>query len=156
MVKSGPTSLKTGWLVYKPVPCLQTGHVCNQFTTYMYIAIFVDCHARIFTSQSTSTAEPHITQVCVNCTGINCRFDCSTASSNSPFRINNIVPGENYTISLSLRNDFGQSGQTTPELFGENKAVYWGECEWAPTLMCSIAYIICICDTLLCVSLTEA
>ena len=43
-------------------------------------------------------------------------------SDNNPFRINSIVPGTNYTISLSLRNSFGQSGQTTT-LYGEGKAV---------------------------------
>ena len=42
--------------------------------------------------------------------------------SDNPFRIKNIVPGKNYTISLSLRNSFGQSGQTTA-LYGEGKAV---------------------------------
>ena len=39
---------------------------------------------------------------------------------NDPFRINNIVNGT-YNISLSLRNDFGQSGETAPELYGECK-----------------------------------
>jgi len=43
-------------------------------------------------------------------------------SGNNPFRINNIVPGANYTISLSLRNSFNQSGQTTT-FYGEGKAV---------------------------------
>ena len=42
---------------------------------------------------------------------------------NNPFRINNIVNGTNYTISVSLRNDFGQSGESTPELYGEGKTV---------------------------------
>ena len=32
-IESGPTSLKTGWPVYKPVARLQTGQVCNWFTT---------------------------------------------------------------------------------------------------------------------------
>ena len=76
----------------------------------------------MFTSQNTSIAEPPITEVCVNCIGDNCTFECHNASSNNPFRINNIVNGTNYTISLSLRNDFGQSRQTTPELYGEDKA----------------------------------
>ena len=35
IIESGPTSLKTGWPVYKLVACLQTGQVCNRFTTYM-------------------------------------------------------------------------------------------------------------------------
>ena len=34
IIESGPTILKTGWPVYKPVACLQTGQVCNHFTTY--------------------------------------------------------------------------------------------------------------------------
>ena len=34
--KRGPTSLKTGLPLYKPVACLQAGLVCNQFTTYTY------------------------------------------------------------------------------------------------------------------------
>ena len=65
-----------------------------------------------------------ITGVCVNyCTGNSCTDECRLASSNNPFRIDNIVNGTNYTISLSLRNDFAQSRQTTPELYGECKAV---------------------------------
>ena len=61
--------------------------------------------------------------ICVNyCTGDNCTDECRSVSSNQPFRINNIVNGTSYNISLSLRNDFGLSGQTTPELFGKAKA----------------------------------
>ena len=44
-------------------------------------------------------------------------------SGNDPFRINNIVRGTTYNISLSLRNDFGQSGETAPQLYGECKMV---------------------------------
>ena len=44
-------------------------------------------------------------------------------SGNNPFRINNIVPGENYTISVSLRNDFGQSGESASQLYGEVKVL---------------------------------
>ena len=39
--------------------------------------------------------------------------DCRSVSGNNPFRINNIVNGTSYNISLLLRNDFGESGQTT-------------------------------------------
>ena len=66
---------------------------------------------------------PPITDICVNYCTDNCTFECRPMSGNNPFRINNIVNGTNYTISLSLRNDFAQSGQTTPELYGEGKAV---------------------------------
>ena len=66
---------------------------------------------------------PPITDICVNyCTGDNCTYECRPMSGNNPFRIDNIVNGTNYTISVSLRNDFGQSGQTTA-LYGEGKAV---------------------------------
>ena len=41
---------------------------------------------------------------------------------NDPFRIENIVNGTNYNINASLRNDFGESGQTT-DLYGEDKIV---------------------------------
>ena len=41
---------------------------------------------------------------------------------NDPFRIENIVNGTSYNISVSLRNDFGESGQTTA-LYGEGKIV---------------------------------
>ena len=34
-IESGPTSLKMGWPVYKPVARLQTGQVCNRFATYV-------------------------------------------------------------------------------------------------------------------------
>jgi len=43
-------------------------------------------------------------------------------SGNNPFRIDNIVNGTSYNISVSLRNDFGESGQTTA-LYGESKAI---------------------------------
>ena len=66
---------------------------------------------------------PAISEICVNCTGDNCTYECRPVSGNNPFRISNIVSGENYTISLSLRNDFGQSGESAPELYGEDKAV---------------------------------
>ena len=61
-----------------------------------------------------------VTDICVNyCTEGNCTDECRPVSGNNPFRIDNIVNGTNYNISLSLRNDFGQSGQTTPGLYGE-------------------------------------
>ena len=37
IIGSGPTSLKTGWPVYKLVARLQTGQVCNQFTTHIHV-----------------------------------------------------------------------------------------------------------------------
>ena len=65
-----------------------------------------------------------VTDICVNyCTGGNCTSECRNGSTNNPFRINNIVNGTNYTISLSLRSDFGQSGESAPELYGEGKTV---------------------------------
>ena len=75
----------------------------------------------IFTTQDPGMITPPITEVCVNCTGDNCTFECRNGSTNNPFRINNIVNGTNYTVSLSLRNDFAQSGQTAPELYGEDQ-----------------------------------
>ena len=69
--------------------------------------------------------------ICVNyCTGDSCTDECRSILGNQPFRINNIVNGTNYTVSLSLRNDFGQSGQTTPELFGKAKAFLLWICMW--------------------------
>ena len=47
--------------------------------------------------------------------------ECRPVSGNNPFRINNIVNGTNYTISLSLSSDFGQSEEGAPELYGEGK-----------------------------------
>ena len=78
---------------------------------------------QIFALQNTSVIMPAITEVCVNCTGDNCTYECRPVSDNNPFRVNNIVPGENYTVSLSLRNDFGRSEESAPELYGEGKAV---------------------------------
>ena len=76
-----------------------------------------------FSPQDTSVAAPQSTDVCVNyCTEGNCTVECRHVSDNNHFRINNIVPGANYTISVSLRNSFGQSRQTTT-LYGEGKAV---------------------------------
>ena len=72
---------------------------------------------------------PPVTEVCVNCTGANCTLECRPVSGNNPFRINNIAPGENYTISLTLSNDFGQSGESTPELYGKGKQFCYG-CAW--------------------------
>ena len=66
---------------------------------------------------------PAITEVCINCTRDNCTYECHPVSGNNPFRINNVVSGINYTISLSLRNDFGQSGESAPKLYGEGKTV---------------------------------
>ena len=63
---------------------------------------------------------PEVSDVCViYCTGDNCTsLGCVSVSGNNPFRINNTVNGTSYNISVSLRNDFGQSGQTTA-LYGE-------------------------------------
>ena len=63
---------------------------------------------------------PTINEVCVvYCTGDNCTSsDCRSVSGNNPFLINNTVNGTSYNISVSLRNDFGESGQTTA-LYGE-------------------------------------
>ena len=66
---------------------------------------------------------PPTTDVCVNCIGVNCMSECRRVSGNNPFRINNIVNGTNYTVSLSLRNEFGQSRESAPELYGEGKTV---------------------------------
>ena len=61
-----------------------------------------------------------ITDICVNyCIEGNCTYECRPMSGNNPFRIDNIVNGTSYNISLSLRSNFGQSGQTIPELYGK-------------------------------------
>ena len=74
----------------------------------------------LFTSQNNSVAAPQIREICVNyCTEGNCTSECS---ANNPFRINNITTGAIYNVSVSLRNDFGESGQTTA-LYGEEH--YW-------------------------------
>ena len=66
---------------------------------------------------------PTISEVCVVYCTDNCTSsDCRSVSGNNPFRINSIVNGTSYNISLSLRNDFGESGQTTA-LYSEGKAV---------------------------------
>ena len=39
--------------------------------------------------------------------------------SDNPFRISNIVPGENYTVSLSLRNVVGGSQLSDSISIGE-------------------------------------
>ena len=46
--------------------------------------------------------------------------ECRPVSGNNPFRISNIVPGANYTVSLSLRNELGQSGESDHMLYGES------------------------------------
>ena len=75
---------------------------------------------QLFTSQNNSVAAPRITQVCVTyCTEGNCTSECS---DDNPFRINSITTGSAYNVSVSLRNDFGESGQTT-DLYGEGKIV---------------------------------
>ena len=63
---------------------------------------------------------PTVNVVCVMyCTGDNCTSSgCVSVSGNNPFLINNIVNGTSYNISVSLRNDFAESGQTTA-LYGE-------------------------------------
>ena len=67
---------------------------------------------------------PLITDICVNCTGPgdNCTFECRPVSSNNPFRIY-ITRGANYTVCLTLRNDFGQSGENCTS-YDEGKAVF--------------------------------
>ena len=50
----------------------------------------------------------------IYCIGDNCMSsDCCAVSGNNPFCVDNIVNGISYNISVSLRNNFGQSGQTT-------------------------------------------
>ena len=63
---------------------------------------------------------PEVNEVCVvYCIGDNCTSSgCVSVSDNNPFRIDNIVNGTSYNVSVSLRNDFGESGQTTA-LYGE-------------------------------------
>ena len=87
---------------------------------------------------------PPLMQVCVNCIGDNCTYKCRPVSGNNPFRINNIVRGANYTISLSLRNDLGQSGGSAPELYGEGRTVLL----WTYTCMYMI-FMLSDCDTML-------
>ena len=79
-----------------------------------------------------SMITPPPSDICVNyCTEGNCTDECRSVIGNRHFRINNIVNGTNYTVSFSLRNDFGQSGQTTPELFGKAKAfLLYVYCMW--------------------------
>jgi len=43
-------------------------------------------------------------------------------SGNNPFRIDNITNGATYNVNISLRNNFGRSGQAT-EIYGEGKTV---------------------------------
>ena len=91
-----------------------------------------------------------ITVVCVNyCTGNSCTDKCRLASSNNPFHIDNIVNGTNYTISLSLRNDFGQSRQTTPKLYGEGKAVSIMDIHMTVKIVYVYDFILSDCDTML-------
>ena len=66
---------------------------------------------------------PFITEVCANCIGVNCMSECRPVSGNNPFRINNIVNGTNYTVSLSLSSVFGRSEEGAPELYGEGKLI---------------------------------
>ena len=75
----------------------------------------------MFAPQNTGGAEPAVTTVCVNCIGNNCMSECRPVSVNSPFCINNLVLGANYTISLSLRNSFGQSRESDRMPYGEGK-----------------------------------
>ena len=76
---------------------------------------------QLFTSQSTGVAAPQTTEVCVNyCTEGNCTDECN---DNNPFRINNTVNGTTYSVSVSLRNDFGQSGRATA-LYGEGNQLW--------------------------------
>ena len=59
--------------------------------------------------------------------------ECHPVSGNNPFRINNLVRGANYNISLSLRNSFGQSGESDRMSYGEGQ------------LFSVIGYIQCMC-----------
>ena len=77
----------------------------------------------MFAPQNTGGADPAVTMVCVNCIGVNCMSECRPVSGNNPFRINNIVRGANYTISLSLRNSFGQSGEIDRVSYGKEVSV---------------------------------
>ena len=77
--------------------------------------------SQMFAPQNTGGAEPAVTTVCVSCIGVNCMSECRLVSGNNPFRINNLVRGANYTISLSLRNSFGQSGESDRMSYGEEK-----------------------------------
>ena len=95
----------------------------NYFYLPSMLILFSLIIRHVLTLQNTSLVMPTITEVCVNCTGDNCTYECRPLSSNNPFRINNIVPGENYTVSLSLRNDFGRSGESVPQLYGEAQTV---------------------------------
>ena len=93
---------------------------------------------------------PPITDICVNYCTDNCTFECRPMSGNNPFRIPNIVNGTNYTISLSLRNDFGQSGQTTPKLYGECEAVSVVDIHMTVYILCMfMTFILSDCDTML-------
>ena len=87
----------------------------------MVVQLFKICHVASQGRTENSMPTLPLRDICVNyCTGDNCTDECRSILGNRPFRINNIVNGTNYTVSLSLRNDFGQSGQTTPELFGKH------------------------------------
>ena len=104
-------------------------NVCN--VIYLYIQVRTRrlrfAMLQIYASQSppgNNILTAAVTDVCVNyCTGGNCTSECRNGSTSNPFRINNIVNGTNYTISLSLRSDFGQSGESAPEVYGEDKYV---------------------------------
>ena len=62
---------------------------------------------------------PPIRFVCfVYCIGDNCTSSSCATADNNPFRTDTIVNGTSYNISVSLRNDFAESGQTTA-LYGE-------------------------------------
>ena len=73
---------------------------------------------------------PTVNEVCVMyCIGDNCTSSgcVSVSGNNDPLLINNTVNGTSYNISVSLRNDFGESGQTTA-LYGEGKIVCVQKC----------------------------
>ena len=89
----------------------------------MDIANIYSTMFQLFAPQNTGGAEPAVTTVCINCIGVNCMSECRPVSGNNPFRINNIVRGANYTVSLSLRNSFGQSGESDRVSYGEGKSV---------------------------------
>ena len=64
-----------------------------------------------------------VMQVCVDCIDDNCLPQCRPASSN-PYRFDNTVSGENYTVRLSLVNGIGRSELSEPLQFGEAEVTF--------------------------------
>ena len=66
--------------------------------------------------------------------------ECRPVSGNNPFRINNIVRGANYTLSLSLRNSFGQSGDSDHLSYGEGESSFcYGHIHCMQSIIMSIS-----------------